>query len=357
MSNNNHWKAQLDAILLEHNGLHAVRNKVVSHSTMAARKLGLERAFMTLRTLGYKPTPHNLSARHVRALMDYWTAHPVNTMPSPPANDGRRPYSAAYIQQQLSFLRVFSRWIGKPGLVLPPYHYVDDLQLVTRHYTAQRDKSWSGQGLDIEQVLAKVSAIDERVGAQLRMLLAFGLRRKEAVMFCPHAAEVPAYALPVHHPQSGSARYISFLRIKRGTKGGRLRFTAVRNDEQRAALAAAYRLARFQHSHLGHPDLSLKQALDLFSNVVRKAGLTRAQLGATPHGLRHEFAGDLFFDIAACQAPVRAGFPCLDPATMRALYLEVAQQLGHNRPQISNAYLGSPVARTPAPGADCHQIA
>ena len=339
MSNNNDWKTQLDTILLEHNSKHALRNKTVSHSTMAARKQGLERSFALLRGLGLKPTPHNLSSRHIQVLVDHWTTRGQDAG----ASVGRRAYSAAYIQQQLSFLRVFGRWIGKPGLVLEPAHYVEDDALVTRHYSAERDRSWSGNGVEIGPVLAAVSARDERVGAQLRMLLAFGLRRKEAVMFCPHAAEVPAYALPAGYPQAGTDRYISFLRIKRGTKGGRLRFAAVRNDLQRSALAEARRVARFQHAHLGHPDLSLKQSLDLFSNVVRKAGLTRLQLGVTPHGLRHEFAADLFFDIADCHAPVRTGHGCLGIEQMRALYQQVAWQLGHNRPQISNAYLGSPV--------------
>lgn len=35
----------------------------------------------------------------------------------------------------------------------------------------------------------------------------------------------------------------------------------------------------------------------------------------------------------------------LDAATMRAAYLEVARQLGHARPQIANAYLGTPTTR------------
>ncbi|MBW3512066.1 integrase domain-containing protein [Janthinobacterium sp. NKUCC06_STL] len=353
MSNNNNWKTQLDRILLEYNGKHALRNKVVSHSTMEARKLGLERAFNTLRALGYKPTPANLSGKHIRALMNHWTARSGTQSGQTAASTVRRPFSAAYIQQQLSFLRVFGLWIGKPGLVLGAEHYTDDLTLVTRHYSAQRDKSWTGNGVEIERVIDAVAAIDERVGAQLRLLLAFGLRRKEAVMFCPHASEVPAYALPVGYPASGIDHYVSFLRIKRGTKGGRLRFAAVRNDAQRRALTEAYRLARFKHSHVGHPDLTLKQSLDLFSNVVRKVGLTKTQLGVTPHGLRHEFAGDLFFDIANCQAPVRAGHACLDAEAMRIIYHQVALQMGHNRPQISNAYLGSAVQHKPRQEADC----
>jgi integrase len=65
----------------------------------------------------------------------------------------------------------------------------------------------------------------------------------------------------------------------------------------------------------------------------------------TPHGLRHQFAGDLYFEIAKVKAPVQDGEPLVDAASMKDAYRQVARQLGHNRPQISNAYLGSPHVR------------
>lgn len=341
MSNNRNWKSRLQTILNTHNHRHGKRNKDVSHNTESARAHGLFRCFTLLRRLGFDLAPENLSGKHIARLMEYWTANPAI---APLCHEKgvamlAQPYSPAYIQQQLSFLRVFSTWIGKPGMVLPPERYVDDAALVARTYTARTDKSWSGHDLDASQIIASVARIDERVAAQLNMLLHFGLRRKEAVMFFPHAAIVPAHAVPTAHPVSD--RYVAFLGIKKGTKGGRLRFTAVRTDAQRQALDLARSLARYPSSHLGHPGLTLKQSLDLFSNVMRKAGITIKQLGVTPHGLRHQFAGDLFFDITELHAPVRGGDPLADPETIKAAYLEVARQLGHNRPQISNAYLGS----------------
>jgi integrase len=135
------------------------------------------------------------------------------------------------------------------------------------------------------------------------------------------------------------------LRIKRGTKGGRLRYAAVRTAQQRQALARARCLARQDWGHIGHPGLSLKQSLDLFSNVVRSVGLTKNDLGVTPHGLRHQFAGDLYFDITQVQPPVRGGELFIDREVMADAYRQVAEQLGHCRKQISNAYLGSPVGR------------
>lgn len=357
MASNSDWKTQLESIVDSNNAQHGVRHKLVSHSTMDARAKGLFRAFRTLRDLGFQPAPENLCGAHIDVLMRYWTADPelpaclddtlVKLQPR------AHPYSAAYIQQQLSFLRVFASWIGKPGLVHDAGRYTTRSVVVRRCYAAQHDKGWSGNGVDVEGSIRAVAQIDPHVAVQLRMVMAFGLRRKEAVMFRPHVCEVPDYALPASC--AAISRYVSFLRIKRGTKGGRLRFAAIRTQAQRDALACAKEVARFPHSHLGRPGLSLKQSLDLFSNVVRAAGLTKKMLGVTPHGLRHEFAGDLYYDIANVQPPVRGGDPCFEPDTMRAAYQEVAIQLGHNRPQISGAYLGKPGA--PHAGSDAENDA
>lgn len=343
MQGEKYWKKELREIIDRFNDRHKDRDKVISYATRSARRQGLIRIFVLLHQLGHHARPRNFSVRHIQSLMAYWTAKPDPTNLRPAAatiKRPNRPYSAAYIQQQLSFLRAYSEWIGKPGLVLPAERYVEDKCLVHRTYTAQRDMSWKGNGVDAINVIGRVAEIDKHVAVQLQVMLAFGLRRKEAVMFAPHAAEVPLHALPEAH--RSDAKYLGFLKIKRGTKGGRLRYAAVRTDEQRGALAAAESMARGQRGHIGRPGLTLKQSLDLFSNVVRQVGLTKKELGITPHGLRHQFAGDLYFDIARVNAPVQDGELLVDAAAMRDAYQQVARQLGHNRPQISNAYLGSP---------------
>jgi integrase len=74
--------------------------------------------------------------------------------------------------------------------------------------------------------------------------------------------------------------------------------------------------------------------------VLTLVGATKAGLGVTPHGLRHQFAEDLSFDLTGLDAPARGGAPEHDPALRQAVYLEVARQLGHGRPRISGAHLG-----------------
>lgn len=338
------WKRALQDVLDAHNTGHALRAKVVAARTTEARAQGLFRIFSVLRELGFRFSPLNLADKHIQWLMRYWTADPAvadlvarERLALIPR---KVPQSPAYIQLQLSFLRVYCRWIGKPGMVRPAIAYVADPGLVERKLMATSDRSWDAADVDPAQIVARVMDKDPHVGTQLAMMLAFGMRRKEAVMFCPEAAEVPRHALPI---DADPTPYLAFLRIKRGTKGGRLRFTAIRNEAQRAALAHARDLVNHSHRHIGRPGLTLVQSLDLFTNTLRRAGVTRALLGITPHGLRHQFAADLYFELTEVAPPVRGDAPGLDRDTMNAAYLEVARQLGHGRPQISGAYLGSRV--------------
>jgi hypothetical protein len=69
MANNSQWKHELSAIIRANNVEHAVRSKDVSFNTQQARLQGLFRIFALLRTMGFHMAPHNLSARHIEALM------------------------------------------------------------------------------------------------------------------------------------------------------------------------------------------------------------------------------------------------------------------------------------------------
>lgn len=343
MSNNPRWKSMLQDQINAHNRQHGRKPKGVSNKTMHERACSLFRSFTLLRRLGHQIDPTNLAGRHIQLLVNYWTgdARIADLCRQRGVAMLERAHSAAYIQQQLSFLRVYAEaWIGKPGMVHPLADYVDDPARFKRSYTAQQDRSWEGNAVEFKSIVETVAAIDPRVATQLALLLAFGLRRKEAVMFMPHLAVVRRENVPgSQHP---SDRYAVFLRIERGTKGGRLRFVGIRNDEQRSALELALQFAPHASSHLGHPGLSLKQSLKRFDNVMRQAGVTKSQLGVTAHGLRHQFAQEFHVELTDVQAPVRGGDGCVDPETLKAALLEIARELGHNRPQITNAYCGSP---------------
>ena len=75
---------------------------------------------------------------------------------------------------------------------------------------------------------------------------------------------------------------------------------------------------------------------------MKKFGVTQEVLGVTPHGLRHEYAGDRY-EAARRRLTAREGWRIhLIPRRTRRARLQVAEELGHARRQISSAYLGSP---------------
>ncbi len=340
MSNNPDWKRKLQAIIDAHNHRHAKRPKDVSHRTQAARAAALFVVFNLLRVLGFQPDPARLDGNHVKHLFWYWTCDPrikalCDRQHAPML---AKPHSAAYLQFLASTLNTFAGWINKPGMILPPERYGIDPALFARTYVAQHDKGWGANGIDIPQLLAHVARIDERVAIMLELVWRFGLRRKEVVMFQPHRAVVPAGLFPVDVP--AAEHYIACLSIKRGTKGGRLRLIPLVSDAQREVIERAKHFAPYSDSYLGHPGKTLLQALDRYKNVLSQAGITKRELGITGHGLRHQFAGDKYFDLAKVPCPVRGGDPLQDPELTERVLRTVSEQLGHSRPMISTAYCG-----------------
>jgi integrase len=320
------WKGALQAILRQHNDRHAVKPKAVSLQTQAERASALFRCFHDLRRLGFRlRNPRCLGGRHVQALVADWTA--------PQPRTRRHPLAPATLQTELSHLRTFAGWIGKPGLVRPATAYVTDPARVARTQVATADRSWTAQPVDAPALIEAIARHDAWVGAQLRLARAFGLRVKEAVMLQPHRAEVPAVAVP-------DAAGVSCLAVSRGTKGGRLRHVPIDSPEKRSALDAARALVRAEDQALADPTRTLKQNLDRLHNVVRRFGVTRAALGCTPHGLRHGYAAERYTAIARVPPPVRGGPACAPPDDAAAR-LQVARELGHARIQIAGAYLGA----------------
>lgn len=283
--NPNHWKQVLQRLINEHNWQHASKRKIVSNKTMHERAHFLFHFFGELRRndeCNHKVDPRNLGSRHIQFMVDRWV---------------KRGLAAGTIQLYLSYLRAFSEWIGKPGLVLPAERYVSDPALVRRSYAAQNDKSWSANGINTDDVIERVAKCDPFVGAQLQMCCAYGARVKEAIMYRPHLAEMEGKLLLIKEWSCES-----YLEIKRGTKGGRMRVVPIDTEEKRAALDRAKRIALHETSSLGHPELSLKQSINRFYNILKRCGVTAAKLGVTAHGLRHEYANDRYEQAAVADS-------------------------------------------------------
>ena len=315
----------LEILLTLFNAQHTALEKTVSHKTRQERAMFLRRFFRDLKEkAGFKtlPDPRNIAHRHIQAMVEVWR---------------REHLAPATIQTYLSFLRGLALWLGKHGFIRGPAHYGLKLEEYQRHEAALRDKSWSAQAIDIEDMLTRIAAYDRHVGAQLRVILAMGLRRKEAVMFKPFARAEAFEATGLPDAERRADRYV---RIKDGAKGGRARYLPLDTPERLAAMALAESVAATMDGHLGDRARSLKQNLRRFSYVLAKFGLTLSDRGATGHGLRHEVMHEAYEDVSGHLSPVRGGGP-VPPDLDRAARLHVAKLAGHGRAKASGAYLGS----------------
>ena len=174
------------------------------------------------------------------------------------------------------------------------------------------------------ELVAQAKEIDTWVGIQLDLIRVFGLRLKESIMVRPTIADQGAV-----------------LRIEEGTKGGRTRNIPIATADQRAVLdAAKHSASRNPKGRLCNPRLTVEQAKRRFFYVVgEKLGVTKAEPGVTVHGLRHEYANDLYERVSGSPSAVRGG-SIVDRAADEKARHEVSQNLGHARLSITASYSG-----------------
>lgn len=320
------WRQVLHELLRHHNGLHSNGQRGVSRKTMKERKLILFAFFRDLRRQGVRIDPRSLGRRHIELMVRLWR---------------QRGLSAGTIQNNLSVLRTFAAWIGKRGLVASTEAYAEDAlerEALKRASTAQIDRSWTATGADVDELLARVDAIDQYVGAQLRLCRAFGLRLKEALRLDPWRCVVRGEEIeaPSAHPW--------FLAILKGAKGGRRRYVPIETQQQWDALAHARAVVGQNAGHMGRPGMRLEQNYRRFYYVLDRCGITRRQLGVTAHGLRHEYAHEVYEGVAGVPPPVVQAVPVAWEADHEGR-LQVSERLGHSRKHIAGAYLGAVLAR------------
>ncbi|ENZ77923.1 MULTISPECIES: phage integrase N-terminal domain-containing protein [Ralstonia] len=334
------WKKQLADLIKKPENLRTVRgDRRASDRTQEARSKILFLGFEELKLLGYRfETIHSFRQKHMQALVNKWL------------DEGK---SASTIQNRLTAFRIFASWIGKTDLIGPTEDFVkEDPEAAKRTLSAQVDKSWSGNGVDIDQKLAQIRAADERAGLMLLAGRTWGLRRLEMVCIRPYATIV----------QGGVTNILAFtdvnvsrdelkaaitasgtgLPIKKGTKGGRYRVLPLDTPEKLAVLKELQSVVRDHDGHLGWPGKSLQANANHLSYLARKFGLTKADLGVTLHGLRHEVANNEFEHLAGVKSAIRGGNSPLRGETRVAAQL-VARLLGHSRVNIISAYCGTVV--------------
>ncbi len=210
---------------------------------------------------------------------------------------------------------------------------------VDRSVSAQRDADGNPHVAEnlIERV-AKVKRHGPQAAAALHLSLALGVRIREAV----------SMQVRLQLRNLGERQFVEIRSI--GAKNGRRRWVFFLDSEN--SLAAAARAALERAAALCDRidatlfrTRSIDQALDWVDAALRKAGLTKKELGVTAHSFRHEFALRCWSQMGHA-SPHRAP---LSESEMTAVGLALREvdrrihieRLGHSRPTKLDAYLGS----------------
>lgn len=304
---------ELNGIYRENLARRALRGGEVGIKTRRERRVVIERALRDLHASGLELRRlKNLRAKHVRQILTDWRA---------------RSLKASTLSSYVSHLRTLCGWLQKPQLIKLLDDYVAaQPEIVRRRTVTDHDRSERAAGLTVREILDRAQARDPRFAAQLALIKAFGLRSKEAWLFRPHLAV----------GQDGS------LQVLWGTKGGRPRVLPIAlTREHHTVLEWACTFAQTRSESMIPRGWSLKRWRRRYYLLCEQIGLTRKDLGVTPHSLRHGVLLDLYEWLTGVAAPARGGaLGQQDPHTDRAARELISMYAGHAELHISSAYLG-----------------
>jgi site-specific recombinase XerC len=312
------WQPKVNDVM-KSAGVFRVNGKVASERTQTLTKEVVYASIRRLHELGYKiQDPKNLGERHIEVLVKHWwyCQH-------------KKPKT---IQNDLSRLRVFCAMLGKPGMVGSVQKYLPgvDPELLKIHSVAQTTKSWSGHGIDLVAKFREVDEREPRLGLMLRLELGLGLRREEVLKCNPHAQDFGHY-----------------LQVFPGMgKGGRWRNIPIASTAQRELLDFVKARVQknkplgWEYTRAGAA-AGLEQNVRRYENLMASFGFTKADAGVTGHGLRAQFAENHALLLGMLPPTMGGDAGQMDSADLSVLKVKVAQALGHNRPSVTTAYVGS----------------
>lgn len=273
------------------------RHREGAYGTQAVRWRDLNFMANQLEQLGYKNLrAKNLKIRHVEALVKHW-------------QDSNR--STGTIKNHMAHLRWWVDKIGNPS-VIPNDNLT--LGIPDRVYVSNISKATT-----LDQRLEAIN--DPHIALSLELQAAFGLRREEAMKLQPACAD------------QGDR-----LTLKASwTKGGRARDIPIRNEHQREVLNRAHELAG--KGSLIPPSRSYKEQQTMYERECRQAGLHKM------HGLRHAYAQTRYHELTGRDCPALGGTPshhlsAEEKIVDREARLEISEEMGHGREQITAIYLG-----------------
>lgn len=281
-----------------------LRNKDGSFSTQNARKDILIQASNQLKEGGFNlKSVDSLKPKHVEYLVERWKSSGLST---------------GTIKNRMSHIRWWAEKVGKSSMLPKSNNSANksiNLNIEKRSFVPAESKA---KELD----LAKLDKIgDPLVKLSLQLQREFGLRREEAIKFKPSFAIRPD----------------KLVLKSTWTKGGRPREIPIRTESQRILLKEIQRVAG--NGALIRQDRNYVQQLKAYERETSEAGLDKN------HGLRHMYAQERYQELTGWKAPL-AGGPTSKTLTPeqkiidREVRLQISNELGHSREQITVTYIG-----------------
>lgn len=163
----------------------------------------------------------------------------------------------------------------------------------------------------------------ERLLAILNLARHLGLRSKEASLLDASVA-------------LKEAENKKIITICDGTKGGRKRNVSIRLPDQIDALRSAANL-QGKFKSVMDPDQNWQTWRE--GPLRRARELVKMNTGGGLHDLRSAFACQRYFELTGHDAPC-AGGKDISPNVDKAARIEISNELGHSRVDITNEYLG-----------------
>lgn len=305
------WKGRLKELVVEFQtrSFTGKQKFKVANATIKKRSDVIFLCFSQIREGGFKLNdPLNVKPKHIVYLVNLWIENKL---------------SASTITNRISIMKLFTEFLGKPGLVLSPDEYVMDKTLVKRTYVNQEDKSWVAKEIDPEEFAKRALEIDQYTGHQILLMMNFGLRVKESICMKPFKSD-----------------YGEHLLVMDGTKGGRTRIVPIDTESKRAIVDSCKKLVSKIDKNMCAPERRIEQEMNRLYYVMRLLGITQNQLGITAHGLRHQYLNDRYEEVAGHPSPVRGG-TIIDHEKDSHARLVTMLEAGHGRTKIGAAYYGS----------------
>jgi integrase len=285
----------LDNLALSLRGL-CEHNRDGSRMTQAQRALGLSMIAVELKQLGFKlPDARSLKGKHVEALLKLWRGNDV---------------AHATLKNRVAWLRWWSVKAGKVGMIPR-----DNAALGISEKT-----TWKGTRA-AATMADKFERLPERMQLAIRLQMAFGLRLEESLKI--RVSEADRGTMLVMQPS--------------WCKGGRARSIPLSHPRQRDLLDDARRVCgdgSVIPDHMSY--IGFRKQLE---SAALKAGITNQ------HKHRHWYAAWRYRALAGESCPAAGGrayeaMTTAERARFDAVRLEISRELGHNRIDVTDAYLG-----------------